>query len=145
MKAVQNPLANSARPVITQAFAAPAMRPGDIWKVYLNAVDQNGDMEFIIATIDQPGRGGTYLPSFIRIKSDEHQKLSGYIYLNTLNNVQQGLTFTTLGLTLQINDRNGNLSNAVFFPLHFEMTATQEPPPPSMFQEKELGPIMIQI
>jgi hypothetical protein len=140
-----NPQAASARPVITQAFAAPEMRTGDAWKIYLNASDPNGDMEYIVATVDQPGRGGGYPPSFTRIKTGEHQELSGYVYLNTANNVQQGLNFTNLTLTVQIKDRNGNMSNPVSLPLHFQLSALQQPPPPGVFHEANLGPVMIQI
>ncbi len=140
-----NPQAASARPVITQAFAAPEMRTGDAWKIYINASDPNGDMEYVVATVDQLGRGGGYPPSYTRIKSGGRQQLSGYVYLNTANNVQQGLNFTNLVMTVQIKDRNGNMSNPVSFPLHFQLSAVQQPPPAGVFQEANLGPIMIQI
>ncbi len=141
-----SPQALSARPIITQAYASPVMRTGDTWQVYLNASDPNGDMRYIVATVDQMGRGGGgYPPSFTRIRKGDNQKLSGYIYLNTVMNVQQGLEFTNLTLTVQIKDRNGNMSNPVSFPLHFQLSAVQPPPPPGTFEDHDLGPVMIQI
>jgi hypothetical protein len=135
----------SSPPVITQAFAAKEMRLGDIWKIYLNASDPNGEMNYIAATIDQPGRGGAYPPSRTRIKANNRQELSGFVYLDTTNNIQQGLEFTNITLTVQIQDRKGNISNPVAFPLHFRMSAVQEPPPSDIFKQEDLGPIMIQI
>ncbi len=146
MKANQGPPESaSARPVITQAYAAPAMRIGETWKIYLNASAPNGDMHYIVATLDQPGRGGGYPPSFTRIKKGQEKQLSGYIYLNTAGNVQQGLNFTNIVLTVQVKDRYGNLSNPVSFPLHFQLSAVQQPPPSGLFQEDALGPVMIEI
>ena len=140
-----NPEAASARPVITQAYAAPEMRTGDAWKIFINASDPNGDMEYIVATIDQPGRGGGYPPSYTKVKKGENQQMSGYVYLTTANNVQSALNFTNLTLTVQIKDRNGNLSNPVSFPLHFQLSAVQQPPPQGIFQQANLGPVMIEI
>ncbi len=135
--------AKSSPPVITEAYAAKEMRLGDIWRVYLKASAPEGPMHYIVATIDQPGRGSGYPPSFIRIKREQRQGLSGFIYLKT--GVQQGLEFTNITLSVQIRDRNGNMSNPAVFPLHFRMKAVQEPPPPGVFKEEELGPVMIRI
>ncbi len=131
-------------PVITGSFAVKQMRTGDVWKVYLNASDPDGDMSYIVATIDQPGKGGAYPPSYIRIK-EGGKDLSGYIYFNTDLNIQQGLTYTNLTLTVSIKDKAGHLSHPVSFPLHFQKIALRQPPPAGVFQEKDLGPIMIKI
>src|SRR3990170_475969 len=39
-------------PAIHQSFASTKLRPGDTWKVYLNASDADGDLKSIICTID---------------------------------------------------------------------------------------------
>jgi len=54
-------------PVITQSFASTSLGAGDTWKVYLNASDPDGDMKYIVCTIDQPGIG-IYPVSFTRVK-----------------------------------------------------------------------------
>ncbi len=137
--------ASSTRAGITQAYAAKEIRMGDTWKIYLKASDPNGDMEYIMATVDLPGRGGGFPPSFIKIRKGQNEQLSGYIYLNTARNLQQGLEFANITVTVQVKDRQGNLSNPVSFPLHFRSTAQQEPPPPGQFEEVDLGPLMIEI
>lgn len=130
-----------AAPVITQSFASKQIRPGDNWKVYLNASDPDGDMKTIISMIDQKGEGA-YTAGFTRIREDQQRgNLSGYIYLNTAG--LQGLTYITLVLNVQIQDKAGHYSAPVSFPLAFKSGSHQENPPPGVFQEKELGPIMI--
>jgi hypothetical protein len=134
----------AAKPVITQAYASPELRLGDTWKVYLKATDPNSDINYIVATIDQPGRGG-YPASFTRVRGGSTHDVSGYIYLNTMNNVQSGLNFTNITLTVQVKDKAGNYSNPVSFPLHFTQRAVQQAPAPGVFQDKDLGPVMIEI
>jgi hypothetical protein len=114
----QNAAGSTSKPVITQAYAATQMRPGDTWKVYINVSDPNSDLKYVVVTLDQPGRGGGYPPSYTRIKGGNVHDLSGYVYLNTANNVQQGLDFTNITLTLQVKDKAGNFSNPVSLPLH---------------------------
>jgi hypothetical protein len=130
-----------AAPVITQSFASKQMRLGEKWKVYLNASDPDGDMKTIISSIDQRGEG-TLTPSFTKIKEDEQRRnLSGYIYLNTAG--LHGLAYVTIVLTVQIEDRAGHYSAPVSLPLALNPGSRQEDPPPGVFQEKDLGPIMI--
>ncbi len=129
-------------PVIIQSFASPSVAHRDTWKVYLNASDADGDMKYIVCTIDQPGVG-TYPAGFTGIKEENRQKLSGYIYLYTGG--EGGRNLSDLTLTVQIQDRLGNLSNPVSFPLVFEQGAKQECPPSDAFQETDLGPIMISL
>ncbi len=133
----------SAPPVITEAYAAREMRLGDVWKVYINASDPDGDMNYIVATIDQPGRGSGYPPAFIRMEKAQCRDLSGYIYLKT--EPAHALEYTNINLSVQVKDKRGNMSNTVVFPMHFRMNAVQPPPPQGKFKEEELGPIMIRI
>ncbi|MDH4265058.1 MAG: hypothetical protein OEW45_05410 [Deltaproteobacteria bacterium] len=126
--------------VITQSFASRSLWLGDTWKVYLNASDPDGNMKYIVCTINQPGIG-TSPASFTRIKEENRQELSGYIYLNTGGGY--GLDLSSITLTVQIQDRSGNFSDSVSFPLQFQPGVRQEAPPQDTFQEIELGPIMI--
>jgi hypothetical protein len=137
---VNNREKKMATPVITQSFASQFLGEGDTWKVYLNASDPDGDMKYIICTIDQPGIG-TSPVSFTRIKEENRRELSGYIYWNTGG--VYGLNLSSITLTVQIQDRSGNFSDSVSFPLQFQPGVRQEAPPKDTFQEIELGPIMI--
>jgi hypothetical protein len=53
------------------------------------------------------------------------------------------MNFGNLVLTVQIQDQAGNFSEPLSFSLSFNPRAHQEEAPPGLFQDKELGPIMI--
>ena len=129
-------------PVITQSFASSQVCPGETWKVYLKASDPGGDMKTLYCVIDQPGRG-MYPVGHTRIPEDQQRELSGYLYLNTAG--VAGPDFASIVLRVEIQDGAGNFSEPVSFPLDFNARALQEPPPPDAFEEKDLGPIMIQL
>ena len=129
-------------PVITHSFASKQIWPGETWKVYLNAFDPEGEMEAIYCIIDQPG-AGSYPASRTRVPKEQKKELSGYLYLNTAGGF--GLTYATLVLRVQIQDRAGNVSEPVPFSLAFNPRARQENPPPGVFRDRELGPIMINL
>ena len=75
-------------PVITGAFASKELIPGHTWKVYLKASDPDGDMQYIVSNVYQPG-WGDYPLSRTRIREENRKELDGYIYLNTL--ISRGL------------------------------------------------------
>jgi len=130
----------SGVPVITHSFASKEIRPGDTWKVYIRAVAPEGDMKNIICTVGQAGRG-PYPVCFVRIPEGQRRELSGFLYLKTSG--AQGLAFTNLTLQVEIQDRGGNLSGPVSFPLAFNPRAEQGNPPLGVFREEEVGPIML--
>jgi len=127
-------------PVIGLSFASKQIRPGDTWMVYLNASDPDGDMNYIVCNIDQPGIGA-YSASFTRIKEDERKELSGYIYLPTAG--VSNLNFVNLTLQVQIQDKAMHFSAPVSFPLSINNRYRQDPPSKDTFKERDLGPVMI--
>ena len=129
-------------PQITNAFASPHLRPGETWKVYLQASDPDGEMKNIICTIDQPGVG-EYPVSITRIGSGEGKELNGDIYLST--STFDHLDWVNLTLTVQIQDKTGRYSKAVEFPLVLNDLYTQESPPPGVFSDDDLGPILTHV
>ena len=131
-----------ALPVIEQSFASPQISPGRIWKVYLKASDADGDMKEFVCTIHQPGVG-TYSPSITRIREGNRKDLSGYLFLNV--DAFRNLDFVELTLTVQVRDRSGLFSKPVTFSLSINSRYAQDPPPEGVFQENNLGPIMIQL
>jgi len=130
------------KPVIVQAFASSRISPGEVWQVYLNATDEDGDMKYILGEVYQAGIGA-YPLSFIKIPHDQQRNLSGYIYLPTAG--IQNLDFLNISLKVTIQDRTGQYSESLSFTLTFDPRAKQENPPPGIFQERELGPIMIKL
>lgn len=129
-------------PVITHSFASREIRPGDTWKVYLNAQALNDDMKAIICTLHQAGRG-TYPITIVRIREGQRKELSGFLYLNTAG--AQGLAFANLTLRIEIQDDAGNFGEPVSFPFTLNPRAVQAVPPAGIFQDRELGPIMISL
>lgn len=45
-------------PVITASFAAKEVSHGEVWKIYLEANDPDGDMWKIVYTVQRSGTGG---------------------------------------------------------------------------------------
>ncbi len=131
-----------AAPVISQSFASPQIAPGRVWKVYLKASDADGDMKEFVCTIHQPGVG-TYPVSLTRIKEGNQKSLSGYLYLNVT--AFRNLDFVELTLTVQVRDRAGQFSEPMNFPLSINSRYTQDSPPEGIFQETDLGPILIDL
>ena len=131
-----------ATPVITQAFASEEVRIGDTWKIYLKASDPNGEMIKIYAIVDQPGQ--TYPVSITRVGKENGKEFSGYLYLSTAppSTIFEG---TSITLTVQIQDRSGNFSRPAVFPLTMKGLATQEAPPQGVFEERDLGPVMVTV
>ena len=130
-------------PVISHFFAVQELVSGETWKIYLKASSPAADMKYIYAIVEQ--RGGTHYPlSLTRIKEEDKRAVSGYVYLNTFND-EGGSNLYTLNLTLQIRDEKGRFSNPVTFPLTFKWRAEKKDPPAGIFEEKELGPVMIRL
>ena len=129
-------------PRIIDTFAAKGISPGKTWKIYLRAEDAHGDMKYIICTLDQAG-AGVYPVSLIKIPADQQRSLCGYIYLNT-GGVKR-LDFLSLMLTINIQDGAGNYSDPVLLPLNLDPRAEEEHPPMGLFEDRDLGPIMINL
>ncbi len=131
---------SKAAPVINRTFASRKLAPGETWKVYIHAHHPEGGMKFIHSVVEQPGAG--VRPAGVnRIPKEAQKELSGYLYLKTAGTA--GLEFASLVLTIQIQDRHGNFSNSVSLSLSFNPLAQPAEPPPGVFQDKELGPILI--
>ncbi len=129
-------------PVITASFASKALSPGETWKVYLKAFDLDGDMKYIFASVDQPGIGG-YPATRLKIAERNGRELNGFIFLTTAIPGGSGfLNSVIITLTVEIRDKIGYTSKPAVFPLTFGRDS-QESPPPGVFQENDLGPIMV--
>jgi hypothetical protein len=127
-------------PVIGQSFASDRLRAGDLWKIYLLASDPDGDMEAIIADVDQTGIGG-YPASITKIKGENGKELSGYVYLNTSG--QDFLDNQELTVSIQIRDKAGHTSKPITHAVLFLARESPKSPPAGVFKEEALGPIMV--
>jgi general secretion pathway protein A len=127
-------------PVIHSAFAAREISPGETWKIYLEASAMNGDMKNIFSIIER----GNSFPSITRIHEKNRKHFAGYLFLKTMNTAAP---FANSNLTLRvwIQDAAGHFSEPVVFPLRFQSPSRPEEPPPGVFAEENLGPIMVQL
>jgi hypothetical protein len=134
-----------AVPVIKESFASKQMGYLDNLKFYLNAEDPDGDMRYIVATIEHPGMGG-YPATFIPIAKENGKRLSGYIYWNTMGSSRSGwLNFLDLTVTVWIQDYAGHYSKPVSYTVSIRGPSRVESPPAGVFKENNLGPIMIRL
>jgi hypothetical protein len=136
----------NATPVITESFASPIVKMGENWLLYIKASDPDGDMDRIVCFIDfQDGAGPPYPTGITKIREDQIRNLSGYFYLDTSG--QYGPM--QIILTLQIRDKAGHYSAPLSFALSIVEPSSkenrQEEPPAGIFQEENLGPIMISL
>jgi len=108
-------------PIIVDAYAAPAIPPGETWMIFLRAQDPDGEMKSIAAVLWQAGVG--YYPTEITmLKAEAGKDFSGYLYLQTPADLT--LTWDELELTLIVRD-NHNRSQLVRLPLTFDISAKQ--------------------
>jgi hypothetical protein len=117
-------------PVITHSFASKAISHGDVWRIYVEANDPDGDMRQFVCVFKQTGFG-SYSPDYVVIKEPHREKLKGY--LRFFSGAGGGLRldeWTQLSLTLYIRDRGRKNSNKVVFPLTLSRGSKQGRPPP---------------
>jgi hypothetical protein len=133
-------------PVITASFAAKEVSHGDVWKIYLEANDPDGDMWEIAYTLSRSGTGD-YRVNHVNIRKRDRAKILGYLYV-FFTQPQTGLAEWASGtLTLHIRDRGGNSSDKVTFPVALTR-GVKQPSPPSPFNTgglKSLGQIWIKL
>lgn len=130
-------------PVIGQSFASNQLRPGDQWKIYVLASDPDGDMATLIAVVDQPGMG-SYPVSLTKLKEENGKELSGYFYLNTSGPFGHDFLHNQeLIVTIQIKDKAGHISQPVSLTVLLVSGQSPKSPPSGIFNEKDLGPIMV--
>jgi hypothetical protein len=100
-------------------------------------------MKNIFAVVEQPGVG-PYPLSIVRIREENRKEMSGYLYLVTAT-PWYPLSFVNISLTIQVQDKSGNFSPPMTFPLSINSRYTQEAAPQGVFKERDLGPVMVSL
>jgi hypothetical protein len=141
-RAAKTPEERGKPPHIIASYAAEKVNPGQSWRVYLRAKDDDGDMDHIVTVLDTPGRPSE--TSKTRLKGRDHAQFAGYVFLRTPSDINRFGGFPKSTLTTFIRDKQGNKSNEVKLPLSFDNQAKQIVP--AEWQEaadNKLGAIMI--
>ncbi len=129
----QQPQVKRRGPIITHAFAVEKGYYGNVWKIYLEAEDPDGQMLKIASVVDEVGYG-QYPTDWIYLKPENQQHFRGYIQWNTFSSTASYLPeWTQVTLNVSVVDKAGNESNQVVFPFTFEITPNQysyKPPAP---------------
>ncbi len=136
-------------PIITHAFAVDKGHYGDIWKIYIETEDPDGDMDKIAVVVDQTGYGH-YPTEWIFLKPEFGKHLMGYLQWNTFSSKTSILPEgTQITVKVSVLDKAGNESNQVVFPFTFESgSRNQGDLPPAPFDKGDiprLGNIMIDL
>ncbi len=127
-------------PVIEESFASPTVRTNDNWRIYLRAYDPDGDIKSIVASFS--GFGDAVPIYKIVVPKGSQKELSGFVHWSPGPEV---MPFSEGLMTIQIEDMAGHFSKAVSFPMRIEPSGVQQPPPRGVFEEKNLGPILITV
>jgi hypothetical protein len=112
-------------PVVVDYYAVEVIRPGDTWRLYLQAKDEDGDMSYIAALLYQPGVG-YYPTSTIHLEEDDRKEFEGYIFLFTPSG--RGLSGDRLEFTVVVWDKHRNGSKNLNVQLTFGSVTTEEVP-----------------
>ncbi|MGA2517179.1 MAG: hypothetical protein ABSG44_11595 [Thermodesulfobacteriota bacterium] len=133
------PKRETRAPVITHAFAVEKGYYGDVWKIYIEAEDPDGQMLRIASVVDEVGYGH-YPTDWIYLKPEYQKHFKGYIQWNTFSEKARYLPeWTRISLKVSVFDKDGNESNEVVFPFTFEMTPKQYvDKPPAPFNQGDL-------
>ena len=116
-------------PVITHWFASERINHGDIWKIYLEANDPDGDMRNFVCAVDQVGYG-PYSSEYVVIRKEHRKKLKGYLRFFTSGGMGLKMSeWTRFNVTVYIRDSGRLTSNKVVFPLVLSQGPKQGSPP----------------
>jgi len=112
-------------PVIAASFASQVVSPGDLWKIYLRARDEDGDMRHIAAVLYQAGVG-SYTTEIVFLEEADRAEFEGYLSLR----FPPDPTFflDRFDMMIVIRDRQDNRSEPVSLPLQVGNWLMEEPP-----------------
>lgn len=103
-------------PVITRAYATDRGPYGTDWKIYIEAEDAGGDMNYVYVVVDQTGQGSSS-PERLLLDPQYQSHLKAFVEWRRAGaGLAEG---THITVRISITDRAGNVSNEVVFPFTF--------------------------
>jgi hypothetical protein len=119
-------------PVITHAYAPDRVPYGTTeLKIYIEAEDADGDMNYVFVVVDEPGHG-SYPPDRVLLDPRHRSHLKGFLQWNRVRPGPPLAEGTQIRVRVSIADKFWNVSNEVVFPLTFVsgISAQQDIPAP---------------
>jgi hypothetical protein len=119
-------------PVITHAYAPDRVPYGTPeLKIYIEAEDADGDMNYVFVVVDEPGHG-SYPPDRVLLGPQYRSHLKGYLEWNRVRPGAPLAEGTQIRVRVSIADKARNVSNEVVFLLTFVsgISAQQDIPAP---------------
>ncbi len=98
-------------PVIKRAFASYIVKPGRLWRVYLDIEDIDGDLDVLYVFIEQTGVG-LYPPSCIKLPKEYGHALKGYFVLPIADDWTWGIK---MKIEIFCKDKAGHKSKTIYF------------------------------
>ena len=127
-------------PVLEKAWVPAEVNYKGLLKIYIKASDPEGDMRWVVVT---GGRGTNPMASVpIRLSKEMGKELNGYVYWDTRGTANQNASGTVWVL---IEDRKGNESQTLSFPVKIVAKGAKAEKPPADFKETAIGPVMIDL
>jgi hypothetical protein len=138
----QEELKLTSSPVIIDYYAAEVIRPGDSWRIYLHARDDDGDIKDIAFVLEQTG--GTNYVSVTPLKRTKGQEVAGYLLLRTPRD--KDLIGNQFTMKVTVLDSQGNRSEPIELPLRIGRKSKQKIPEKwEKISDLRLGTVRIRI
>jgi hypothetical protein len=119
-------------PVITHAYAPDRVPYGSTEvKIYIEAEDADGDMNYVFVVVDEPGHG-SYPPDRVLLDRQHRSHLKGFLQWNRVRPGPPLAEGTQIRVRVSIADKARNVSDEVVFPITFVsgISAQQNIPAP---------------
>jgi hypothetical protein len=139
--ATKDSSAQGGPPVIEKVWASPVTPTGTLLKIYVKASDPNGDMKWLYISAGV-GKQSVLGAVPIRLKGESTKSLNGYVYWDSSRMTAGGEVQATAEFTVEDSQGKESEAKSVTFLLKKGKDVKAEKPP-SDFQEKEIGPIML--
>ena len=125
-------------PVITHAYAPDRVPYGTTeLKIYIEAEDAGGDMNYVIVVVDEPGHG-SYPPDRVSLDPRHLSHLKGFLQWNRVRPGAPLAEGTQIKVRVSIADKARNVSNEVVFPITFVSGISAQQDIPAPFDEIDI-------
>ncbi len=125
-------------PVITHAYAADRVPYGTSeLRVYIEAEDADGDMNYVFVVVDEPGHG-PYPPDRVLLSPQHRSHLKGFLQWNRVRPGAPLAEGTQIRVRVSIADKARNVSDEVVFPITFVSGTSPQQDIPAPFDDIDI-------